>query len=754
MARTRSRASRKRRRILNDSPRRMTTTVVVAFIFWALPAVMLAQGIVFPRRCPGPWPLPPRTPCIELESPLPIKSINFTTTINGQVARTHVEQVFLNPNRWAAEGTFYFPIPESASIEEFALWVDGKRVVGELVEREKARQTYNDIVRQLRDPGLLEYVGKNLFQARVFPIAPGSEQKIEIRFSQVLKSEHGTVKYEYPLGAGHNTLRQPIGSVAGRIALVSNVPIKNIYSPTYSLEVTRSGETRAAISFEQSQVTPDQDFVLYYALSEKEFGLSLLTHREKGKEGYFLALLSPKVEIKEKETVPKDIVFVLDTSGSMSEEGKLDKAIVALKFGIRSLHAGDRFNVVHFASDEHVFETKLLPATPANFDRGIEYVSKLEANGGTDIDSALEAALTMFSADARPHFVVFLTDGLPTVGEQNISRILARAKEANASQARIFAVGVGYDVNTHLLDPLADETHGLAEYIAPKEEMETRVSNIFTKVNSPVLTHLKLDFGDVKVIDLYPKSLPDLFKGSQLVLLGRYTTEGSATVKLTGEVGGGKRELPFSLQTFPAENSDNDFIPRLWAVRRVGFLLDQIRLNGESKEVKDEITRLATKYGIATPYTSFLITEQDRRPVPMLGPGSGHGGGVGRASGSMSLPSPAMSATMDMSAQSGPGAVQTSQTLHQFKAAEHAGSSDLAAVRHVRDKTFVLKNEVWTDSEFDAQLKLPVVKLEFGSEEYLKLAVEQAGLAEYFSLGKKVVVVFRGRIYEVNVTRQ
>ncbi|MBZ5536459.1 MAG: VIT and VWA domain-containing protein [Acidobacteriia bacterium] len=728
----------------------ITTAGVFVFLLGCiLPSLVFSQGIIFPRRCPGPWPMPPqRPPCVELGAPLPVKSITFATTINNQVARTHIEQVFENPNRWAAEGVFYFPIPESASIEEFAMWTGGKRIVGELVERDKARQTYNEIVRRLRDPGLLEYVGKNLFQARVFPIAPGSEQKIEIRYSQILKAEQGTVKFEYPLGVGHNALPQPIGTLAGKVEITSNVGLKNIYSPTHALEVNRKGENRASASFELSMVKPPQDFILYYALSDKEFGLSLLTYREKGKDGFFIALLSPRIELKQSETVPKDIVFVLDTSGSMSEEGKITKAREALKFGIRSLHPSDYFNIIHFASEEHLFETELAPANSAGIERAVEYVSKLEANGGTDINSALLAALKMFREDMRPHFIVFLTDGLPTVGEQSISRILTNAQQANPTHARLFTVGVGYDVNTHLLDPLAEHNHGVAEYIAPKEDLEVRVSNIFTKVNSPVLTNLKLDLGDVKVDDVFPRVLPDLFKGSQLVIVGRYTGSHSVNAKLEGEVNSGRRMFALGTLAFPSENSETDFIPRLWAIRKVGYLMDQIRLNGETKEVKNEIVELATRYGIATPYTSFLITEEDRqamRPVPM-------GGVVGGAMGgpmSKSAPSPAATMSVDMAAQSGSNAVQSSVTLQRLKAAERAEVSGLSSVRHVHNKTFILKEGVWVDSEYNAQNKLPEVKMEFGSEEYFKLAVQIPEAAEYFSLGKKVRFVLDGKVYDV-----
>lgn len=748
---------------LNPGSKWVLTPVLSIFVLLSLASSLFGQGIVFPHRCPGPMPPivpcpppcvrpvpPPRPPCVDLGAPLPVKSISFTTTISTQVAKTRVEQVFINNNDWVAEGTFFFPIPETASIEEFAMWNDGKRVVGELVEREKARQTYSEIVRKLRDPGLLEYVGRNLFQARVFPIAARSEKKIEIIYSQILKAEGGTLRYEYPLGVGHNVLRQPIGTLSGKIEIASNVALKNIYSPTSGVEVNRKGETRATVSFEQSQVNPTQDFDLYYSLSDQEFGLSLLTYREKGKDGFFLALVSPKVDVKQSDTLAKDIVFVLDTSGSMSDEGKITKAREALKFGIRSLHPNDRFNVIHFASEEHVFETGLVPATPGYIERAVDYVSKLSANGGTDINGALLAALKMFASDLRPHFLVFLTDGLPTVGEQNITEILENAKQANKAETRIFTFGVGYDVNTHLLDQLANGNRGVPEYIAPKEDLEVRVSNFFSKVNSPVLANLKLDFGGVKTDDLYPQALPDLFKGSQLVMVGRYTSSGTYSPRLTGEVNGKQREFVFSSQSFPQEKTESDFIPRLWAIRKVGYLLDQIRLHGETKEVKDEIIQLATKYAIVTPYTSFLITEDERREMRA---GAGFVGGF--MGGRMAKASPAPAATMsvDMNSQSGASAVHTSDTLQQLKVAERVDSPGLRNVKQVRNKIFVLKDGVWTDSEYNPLSKLPVVGIEFGSEEYFKWVTENRELAEYFSVGKNVIVVSGGKVYQVTASK-
>ena len=317
------------------------------------------------RPC-RPRPLP------GLPNALPVKSIQLDTKINGQVATTHVEQVFRNDTPYTLEGTYFFPIPETASIVEFAIWENGKKLVGEVRSREEARRIYDEIVRRQKDPGLLEYAGKDLFQASIFPIPPNSDKKLELTYTEVLKAESGTVAYRYPLGTGRNLWARPqqmpppmpmeddssagpgnfkgqqkFGTVSGTIEIVGKEALRNIYSPTHEIDVKRKGETAANVSFETKN--NDTDFQLFYGISNNDFGMSLVTYREPGKDGYFLLMLSPKDNISEKELVNKDIVFVLDTSGSMADEGKMDKARKALLFGIHTLRDGDRFNIINFA---------------------------------------------------------------------------------------------------------------------------------------------------------------------------------------------------------------------------------------------------------------------------------------------------------------------------------------------------------------------------------------------------------------------
>jgi Ca-activated chloride channel family protein len=724
------------------------------------------QGVIVPIVCerrpcrPLPVPRPQMLP-----SALPVKSIKLGTKITSQIATTRVEQIFRNDTAYTLEGTYFFPIPETASIVEFAIWENGKKLVGEVRSREEARRIYDEIVRRQRDPGLLEYAGKNLFQASIFPIPPNSDKKLELVFSQVLNAESGTVAYRYPLGTGRNLWRraanenarpgmqiQQFGTISGKIEIVGKESVRNIYSPTHQIEINKKGETGATVSFETN--SNDNDFQLFYGLSNNDFGMSLVTYREPGKDGYFLLQLSPKDNVSERELINKDIVFVLDTSGSMADEGKMEKARAALLFGIRGLREGDRFNVINFAGEEHLMESKMISADSAGKKRGEEFVGKLAPNGGTNINDAIRAGLRQFDSSDRPKMLVFMTDGLPTVGESNVESIIRNSREIKVENLRLFAFGVGYDVNTQLLDKLAAENSGAAEYIEPKENLEIKVSNFFTKVNSPVLTDLEMDFGAVETDFLYPRKLTDVFKGTQLTLIGRYKNAShleNITLRLRGKSGRETRDFNYANLDFPLRSEQNEFLPRLWATRRVGWLVEQIRSNGENKELRDEIVQLGTRFGIVTPYTSYLATD-----------GSGQIREEDRAVSRQITALPtvrrdARNASPGLMASSGQIAVEASKKARRQQnsvtisvdADETIRTDAEITIKKVGVKTFYMDNGIWIDSEFKTDLKLSETKLKFADSNYFDLIGKEPELGKFFALGEQVVVVWKGRVYRV-----
>lgn len=737
----------------------LTLAVFAACCGFLFVSTASAQGVIVPIIC-DMRPCRPRPVPQPLPNALPVKSIELTTKIVGQVATTHVEQVFRNDTPYTLEGTYFFPIPETASIVEFAIWENGKKLSGEVRSREEARRIYDEIVRRQRDPGLLEYAGRDLFQASIFPIPPNSDKKLELTYSQVLKAESGTVAYRYPLGTGHNLWRrgpqntdtvrgsvpQKFGTISGTIEIAAKQGIRNVYSPTHAIDVKNRSATAVTVSFETKD--NDNDLQLFYGLSNDDLGMSLVTYREPGKDGYFMLLLSPKDELAERELINKDVVFVLDTSGSMADEGKMEKARAALLFGIRTLRDGDRFNVINFAGEEHLMDNGLTPANAAGKKRGEDFVAKLRPSGGTNINDSLIAAVKQFEKNERPKMLVFMTDGLPTVGERNAEKIIANFKAASDLDVRVFPFGFGYDVNTALLDKLGMVNAGIADYVQPKEDLEVKVSNFFSRMSSPVLSDLEIDMGGIEAEFVYPRKPGDLFKGMQIAMIGRYKNSSelrNATVTLRGKTGKEARSFLFNGLDLPFRADTNDFLPRLWASRRVGWLLDQIRLNGETKELKDEVVELGTRYGLVTPYTSYLATDGTLNNT------------VDRAR----LDTMMRAAPKAMAEQSGAGAVQFSvqqnsrnrnfQIVESEKkdARERVLVDNSSVNQFVANKNFFNQNGVWVDAEYAAAAKLKEVSIKFGSEEYYTLAASDRDLAKFLSLGEEVTVVWKGKVYKV-----
>ncbi len=547
-------------------------------------------------------------------APLEVTSHQVNVKIDGQVATTSIDQEFYNPNDQRLEGFYMFPVPKGAHIDKFSMEIGGKSVDAELLPADKARGIYEDIVRKMRDPALLEYAGRDLFKVRVFPIEPRSRKPIKISYTELLRSDAGTVTYLYPLSTEKFSAR-PIKNLSMKIELKSAEPLASIYSPSHKVEIKRDGPNRAVIGYESKDEKPDTDFQLVYSSDTRDVGLRLITYKPDGDDGYFLLLAAPTLSAETKPA-PKDVVFVVDTSGSMAG-AKLQQAQKALRFCVENLNADDRFEIVRFSTEAEPLFHQLVLADADHRKRANGFIDEFKPIGGTAIADALQSALKVRPDKSdRPFVVIFLTDGLPTVGTRNPEEIVANIKKA--SGVRIFSFGIGSDVNTQLLDQIAEGTRAFSQYVLANEDLELKVSNFYTRIKEPALTNLKLDLsGGVRTTKMYPADLPDLFKGDQLVVAGRYSGAGDVEAKLTGNVGGREQTFTYKLH-FDDRKTTDDYVPRLWATRRVGFLLDEIRIHGETAELRDETTELARKYGIVTPYTAYLIVEdEDRRRVPM-----------------------------------------------------------------------------------------------------------------------------------------
>lgn len=686
-----------------------------------------ADGVIIVERPVAPHIIPSH-PTLEA---LSIKYHRVQIDIENQIATTSIDQVFRNDYDVDLEGTYIFPLPEDATITDFAMYIDGKRTSGEILDKDKAREIYENIVRRMKDPGLLEYVGRNMFKVRVYPIPKHGEKRIELVYQETLKYDAGVYRYVYPLDTERFSPK-PLEEVTISVKVKSKAPIKSLYSPSHEVD-TKVEQFQASCGYEAKNVKPDKDFVLYYTVSEKDVGLNLLSFRQPGEDGYFLMLLSPGQ--LEGRTIDKDIIFILDTSGSMSGD-KIKQAKDALRFCINALSKGDKFNVISFATGVNLYKDNLITANGKNIKGALGFVDKFEARGGTNINDALLSSLKMFTDSKKPRMIVFLTDGEPTVGVTDIKDIIKNLGDKNKAKARIFVFGVGDDVNSHLLDKIAEVHRGVSEYVVPQENIEVKVSSFYRKISEPILADIKLDFGKIKTKEIYPLTLPDIFKGTQLVLLGRYEGDGSTAITLTGHVNGKEKKFIYE-DKFPKENKENDFIPRIWATRKIGYLMSEIRLKGENKELIDEIVKLSKEHGIMTPYTSFLILEKENDYAQW---------GI-RPAESRAMKTEGRRYKEAMKRPVGRDAVSSAEDISALKDEETAKRPTLETVKYVGDKTFYLRDNIWIDSKYKEGIK--VRKMKYLSEKYFDILRRKPKLGKYFAIAKNIIVIYEKECYQI-----
>jgi Ca-activated chloride channel family protein len=678
--------------------------------------------------------------------PLILEKQEIKTTIDGQVAKTHIKQVWRNNNGMALEGEFLFPLPsDRATMSDFVLWMDGKKLTFETMDASKARGIYENIVRQMRDPGLLEYAGDGLLKCRIYPVPANGTKEIELEYREIIIKTGNLARYAFPLGI--KGLPQPVGNLLIDITITSPDAMGKIYSPTHDVSVDMKTSNNAHVTMEKSNYMPTREFVLFMSHPQNEFGVDLITYKPDGEDGYFLGLISPRFDFdaSNKKPIAKDFMFVLDTSGSM-EGQKIVQAKDALKYILRNLNTDDRFALISFSSEVRKYKDGM--AGISDVSKAINYVDTLSAVGGTYIDGALKDALSFVgSTDKRPFYIVFLTDGLPTIGEQNIDTILANVKKTNERDGRIFTFGVGDDVNIPFIDKLASENGGDYANASPDEDIEVSLSNLYQKIKSPVLTDLQFEVGGVTVSDVYPKTLPDLFKGGQLVVTGRYKGTGKASVTLKGKLGGSNNQS-FNYSMDFKSSDDNTFIPPLWANRKVGYLLNQTRLYGENKETTEQIIALAKKYGIITPYTSYLVLEDGMVPPGAVPMGEflmrdGFGGGVAK--------NPAAPAFVQGGhAREASKSMQRQEQAGSLEEAEDKDSEwSQQMVQQVKNKTFVQKGVVWEDTEYDSEAKLKEVQIKFMSDEYFALIDKYPDIGQYLAVGDNVRIVWDNQVFVV-----
>ena len=705
------------------------TLTLLAFL--SLPC--LAQVVIIDARWPRlpvPQPQPMRADCR-------VRSVDVHADVQDQAAKVTIAQVFQNPSPVPMEAQLIFPIPEGAAVSGLTLMVGGKEMPGRLIGREEARRIYEEIVRRRRDPALLEYMGRDLFQTSVFPVPPNGESTVQIRYSQLLKKDSGLIDFLLPLGTAKHSTR-PVENLNVTVNITGAAPIRTVYSPTHPVDIARPDATRAICKLGLHDVARPDDLRLLYSTDASPVGLNVLSYKpESNEDGYFVLLATPEAKAERAARVAKTMIFLCDRSGSMSGE-KIRQAKAALQFLVRQLEPGDTFNIVAYDSDVETFRPELQRVNAETLRAASAWVEGINAGGGTNIDGALRTGLRMLNDASRPNYVIFLTDGQPTSGETQEPRIVANAAQENKVHARTFVFGIGFDVNARLLDRLAREMRGQSVYVRPNENIEAPVSTLYAKIGAPMMTDvavdIQLDGGTTSRV--YPRQMPDLFRGDQLVLAGRYRQGGAARIRLTGAASGKKQEFLYHA-TFATSSAgeNNAFVARLWATRRIGEIIDELDLHGRNQELIEELVGLSQRYGILTPYTSFLADDN-----------------VNLSAVRQNAATAFRAADTQLNVVAGPAGVEqrTFKGLMQT-AAQAPAAKPVAAMQQVGQKTFFRKQGIWQDSTVTASQASQAKHVVQFSREYFDLAAAHGGaMARYMVFREPVQVNLGGQVYQID----
>jgi len=753
-------------RDVEDMMKRLSLLSLLLILLFSVVGAAGAQDIV----CPGPIPtcrpnevcppiiICPPPPGGVATNPewLKIEYHRVRVDIDSQIATTSVDMQFVNEGQGLAEGTFVFPLPADASVNQLTMYINDQPIEARILEAEEARDIYDAIVRQYRDPALLEYIGMQAVQANVFPIPPGEKRRIVIEYSQVLEADNGLIHYVYPFDVTRVMARRPVEEASISLNVRSADAVSTIYSPSHNIAISRDDDNRGfRAGFEANDYTPDQDFSLYYGIESEAINVNLLTFRESASEdGYFMLLVQPPLRAPETQIVPRDLIIVLDQSGSMSGE-KWTQARDAAIYVLDHLNPQDRFNIVLFSTGWRIFSRQLEGREYAR--EASDWLMGMYAEGGTDINGSLLTALDM-AHEERPTTILFLTDGLATEGETNTEAILSNVGQAAGANIRIFTFGVGDDVDTFLLDALVRNHRGASSYVRPSERIDEEVASLFNKIGAPVLADVELTIDGVTYDSLYPGlPMPDLFAGTQLTIVGRYRDGADhVAVSLSGSVNGERQTFVYDNLSFRDRSGGEPFIARLWATRRIGELMNTIRLNGENPELIDSIVSLSIRYGIITPYTSFLIEEDDILSQTGRDEAAVQFEGVARGLSANASGADAVSAADafgSLQAAEAPSPMMPMATMTPAgtmtpgQAYDDRSAINESPLRAVGGKTFILQGEVWTDTTFEPDT-METVKVVFLSDAYFDLLDADPLMGEYLALGERIIVVLEGVAYE------
>lgn len=748
-------------------------SLLAALFVVAISATAGAQGRLIPRPCPQPVPPPcrdgrcpdviPIRPCIANNAIVRTSSQVRVEMVN-RVLRYEVNETFVNNGGGLGEADYLFPLPAGSAFEDLKLSINGELVSGETMNATDARRIYEDIVRRQRDPALVEWMGAGLLRARIFPINPGEEKRVVVRFQSIAQREGDALRIDYVRGT--EPVQSPMVSVRPQLngSDEENETANTFsltygatrdygapYSPTHRLFVReRDGRSVVRAAGDGREVT-----ILLPLRRASSSAVSVLTHRPDTEPGFALITITPPASTG--RTTARDLTFVLDVSGSMRGQ-KMEQARAAGHALLSSLSPSDRFRLVDFSTDVNSFRDGFVPATPANIRDARRYLDGLRAEGSTNISGALEEALSERSNGERLPLIVFLTDGEPTVGERNPDAIAAIAAR-HRGEARVFTVGVSADVNSALIERLAVEGRGTAHFVRAGEDVERPVSLLASRLTNPVLTNVRVHVDGVRLSRVQPSGSVDIFAGQDLVLLARYDGDGDATIRIEGQSAGGRTSWS-SRATFSRRTTNNAFVPRLWAAQRIGWLAaEKRRTGGRSNEMDAEIKSLGERYGIPTEFSSYLVVEPGMNVAQRRDMGVASGrvrAGAGAVTNQVAPTSVGASAPPSAPA---PAANEARFELSRQAAAQREAkslasldeiSAEATGARQVGVRQFTQQGKVWTDQRYVPTQR--TIQVKAFSPLYFELVGQLTGLKEALTLGDEVLVAGKDVAIQVGTT--
>jgi Ca-activated chloride channel family protein len=678
-------------------------------------------------------------------------------TLEGRVLRYEATEVFRNSGGAVAEADYVFPLPAGAAFEDLKLSINGELVSGETMSADRARGIYEEIVRRQRDPALVEWMGSGMLRARIFPIAPGEEKRVVVRFQSVAMREGDALRIDYRRGAepaGGRVVPMAVRAVAQRdgeeteetwsrftLRYPRGESYGEPYSPTHTLRTVDDGRMRRV----EARGTAGDVTVLLPLRRADVASMSVLTHATRGEPGFALITLTPPAIAP--VVTPRDLTFVIDVSGSMQGR-KLAQAKAAGEALLASLRPADRFRIVDFSTDVRTFRDEWAPATGENLRAARRHLNELRAEGSTNISEALRVALDTRRSGERLPLVVFVTDGEPTVGERNPDAIAAIASSMRG-ETRIFSVGVSSGVNATLVEQLALQGRGTAQFVRDDESVESAVSLLARRLAEPVLTDVRLVANGVRLSRVLPAGPIDVFAGQDIAILARYEGSGDAAIRLEGR--GPHGPVTWSTRaSFSGETRANPFVARLWAAQRIGWLAAEKRRGG-TRELDDEIRSLGERYGIPTEFSSYLVLEPGMNVQAMNGVTGAAAGGTGAVRRTDRSPMPV---TMSTAAAAVPALARPEAQFEAARAASEQRSAKSVAAfddarardaggteRMVENRRFRLANGVWTDAAFATGTR--IVRVQPFSPLYFELMRRLPALQPVFALGDRVIVAGR-----------